>query len=53
MIRLDESDGKMDVIGKTMKRGLIAELKNTVKNQESLIKAPNPSRKRSSLNLKI
>ena len=36
--KLDESDGKMDVIGKTMKRGLIAEFKNTVKNQESLIK---------------
>ena len=36
--KLDESDGKMDVIGKTMKRGLIAEFKNTVKNQENLIK---------------
>ena len=36
--KLDESEGKMDVIGKTMKRGLIAEFKNTVKNQENLIK---------------
>lgn len=36
--KLEESDGKMDVIGKTMKRGLIAEFKQTVKNQEELIK---------------
>ena len=36
--KLDESEGKFDVIGKTMKRGLIAEFKNTVKNQENLIK---------------
>ncbi len=36
--KLDESDGKLDVIGKTMKRGLISEFKNTVKNQENLIK---------------
>lgn len=36
--RLDTSGDKVDVIGKTMKRGLVAELKNTVKNQEDLIK---------------
>ena len=36
--KLDASGDKVDIIGKTMKRGLVAELKNTVKNQEDLIK---------------
>ena len=36
--RLDASGDKVDIIGKTMKRGLVTELKNTVKNQEDLIK---------------
>ena len=35
---LDESASKADIIGKTMKRGLVSELKQTVKNQEELIK---------------
>lgn len=36
--KLDASGDKVDIIGKTMKRGLVTELKNTVKNQEDLIK---------------
>ena len=36
--RLEASGDKVDIIGKTMKRGLVTELKNTVKNQEDLIK---------------
>ena len=35
---LDESANKADIIGKTMKRGLVSELKQTVKNTEELIK---------------
>lgn len=35
---LDDSSSKVDIIGKTMKRGLVSELKQTVKNQEELIK---------------
>ena len=35
---LDESNSKVDIIGKTMKRGLVSELKQTVKNTEELIK---------------
>jgi hypothetical protein len=35
---LDDSNKAVDIIGKTMKRGLVAELKQTVKNQEELIK---------------
>jgi len=33
----DMADGA-DIIGKTMKRGIVAELKNSVKNQEEIIK---------------
>jgi len=36
--RLNESGDKVDIVGKTMKRGLVTELKNTVKNQEDLIR---------------
>ena len=35
---LDDSNKAVDIIGKTMKRGLVSELKSTVKNQEELIK---------------
>ena len=35
---LDDSNKAVDIIGKTMKRGLVSELKQTVKNQEELIK---------------
>ena len=35
---LDDSNNKADIIGKTMKRGLVSELKQTVKNTEELIK---------------
>ena len=35
---LDDANKAVDIIGKTMKRGLVSELKQTVKNQEELIK---------------
>ena len=35
---LDDANKAVDIVGKTMKRGLVSELKQTVKNQEELIK---------------